>query len=97
MSQIGSGASEGPSHMSFDIIDAHSVKYYILARVHVSRHDETMSTVQFVLLDDTVLVARQCHRSNTSESNKLVAYRCWPLNEMLASVLDMKDTAGVYF
>lgn len=50
-----------------------------------------ISTVRFVLLDDAVLVARKRRRRNASESDKLVADRCWPLNEML--VLDTKDTA----
>ena len=53
-----------------------------------------MSTVRFVLLDDAVLVARKRRRRNASESDKLVADRCWPLNEML--VLDTKDTASAY-
>jgi hypothetical protein len=53
-----------------------------------------MSTVRFVLLDDAVLVARKRRRRNASESDKLVADRCWPLNEML--VLDTKDTASPY-
>jgi len=53
-----------------------------------------MSAVRFVLLDDAVLVARKRRRRNASESDKLVADRCWPLNEML--VLDTKDTAGAY-
>ncbi|KAI0299949.1 hypothetical protein BC826DRAFT_994353 [Russula brevipes] len=50
-----------------------------------------MSAVRFVLLDDAVLVARKRRRRNASESDKFVADRCWPLNEML--VLDTKDTA----
>ncbi|KAH8982243.1 Cullin repeat-like-containing domain protein [Lactarius hatsudake] len=50
-----------------------------------------ISAVRFVLLDDAVLVARRRRRRNASESDKLVADRCWPLNEML--VLDTKDTA----
>jgi exocyst complex component 8 len=54
-----------------------------------------MSTVRFVLVDDAVLVARKRRRRNASESDKLVADRCWPLNEML--VLDTKDTASPYF
>ena len=54
-----------------------------------------MSTVRFVLLDDAVLVARKRRRRNASESDKLVADRCWPLNEML--ILDTKDTASPYF
>lgn len=48
-------------------------------------------SVRFVLLDDAVLVARKRRRRNNVESDKLVAERCWPLNEML--VLDTKDTA----
>ena len=52
-----------------------------------------MSAVRFVLLDDAVLVARRRRRRNASESDKLVADRCWPLNEML--VLDTKDTASM--
>ncbi|KAH9958939.1 hypothetical protein BC827DRAFT_1135523 [Russula dissimulans] len=52
---------------------------------------KAISAVRFVLLDDAVLVARKRRRRNASESDKLVADRCWPLNEML--VLDTKDTA----
>ena len=48
-------------------------------------------SVRFVILDDAVLVARKRKRRNASESDKLVADRCWPLNEML--VLDTKDSA----
>ncbi|GBE77202.1 Exocyst complex component EXO84 [Sparassis crispa] len=48
-------------------------------------------TTRFVVLDDAVLVARRRRRRNNAESDKLVAERCWPLNEML--VLDTKDTA----
>lgn len=46
--------------------------------------------VRFVLIDDAVLVARRRRRRNNGESDKLIAERCWPLNEML--VLDTKDT-----
>jgi hypothetical protein len=53
-----------------------------------------ISAVRFVLLDDAVLVARKRRRRNASESDKLVADRCWPLNEML--ILDTKDTASAY-
>ena len=53
-----------------------------------------MTAVRFVLLDDAVLVARRRRRRNASESDKLVAERCWSLNEML--VLDTKDTASAY-
>jgi hypothetical protein len=52
------------------------------------------SAVRFVLLDDAVLVARKRRRRNASESDKLVADRCWPLNEML--ILDTKDSASTY-
>lgn len=48
-------------------------------------------SVRFVLLDDAVLVARRRRRRNNSETDKLIAERCWPLNDML--VLDTKDTA----
>ena len=54
-----------------------------------------MSAVRFVLLDDAVLVARRRRRRNASESDKLIADRCWPLNEML--VLDTKDTACMLY
>ena len=50
-----------------------------------------MSAVCFVLLDDAVLVARRRHHRNAFESDKLIADRCWSLNELL--VLDTKDTA----
>jgi exocyst complex component 8 len=53
-----------------------------------------ISAVRFVLLDDAVLVARRRRHRNASERDKLVADRCWPLNEML--VLDTKDTASTY-
>ncbi|KAH9923140.1 uncharacterized protein BXZ73DRAFT_91470 [Epithele typhae] len=50
-------------------------------------------SVRFVLLDDAVLVARKRKRRNNAESDKLVAEKCWPLNEML--VLDTKDTPNM--
>ena len=50
--------------------------------------------VRFVLLDDAVLVARKRKRRNNAENDKLVAEKCWPLNEML--VLDTKDTPSKY-
>ncbi|EKM61512.1 uncharacterized protein PHACADRAFT_135232 [Phanerochaete carnosa HHB-10118-sp] len=50
-------------------------------------------SVHFVLLDDAVLVARRRRRRNNGESDKLIAERCWPLNEML--VLDTKDTQSM--
>jgi len=59
---------------------------------------KVISMVRFVILDDAVLVARRRRggaptpgSSNAAETaGKLVAERCWPLNEML--VLDTKDT-----
>ena len=55
--------------------------------------------VKFVILDDAVLVAKRRRRNagpgdggSTVNEGKLVAERCWPLNEML--VLDTKDSAG---
>ncbi|KAF9792511.1 hypothetical protein BJ322DRAFT_1116121 [Thelephora terrestris] len=49
--------------------------------------------VKFVVLDDAVLVARRRRRRNNTESEKLVAERCWMLGEML--VLDSKDSASM--
>jgi hypothetical protein len=52
--------------------------------------------VKFVVLDDAVLVARRRRRTggggegSGANEGKLVAERCWPLNEML--VLDTKDS-----
>lgn len=51
--------------------------------------------VRFVLLDDSVLVARRRRRRHNAESEKLIAERCWPLQEML--VLDTKDTPCTYY
>lgn len=48
--------------------------------------------VHFVLLDDLLLVAKRRKR-RTGEGGKLVAEKCWPINEI--SLLDMKDTQGV--
>ncbi|KAJ7070704.1 nuclear mRNA splicing protein [Mycena amicta] len=55
---------------------------------------------KFVVLDDAVLVARRRRRAGASEGRggnasdgKLVAERCWPLNEML--VLDTKDSPSM--
>ena len=56
--------------------------------------------VKFVVLDDAVLVAKRRRRNagagdvsgSTVNEGKLVAERCWPLNEML--VLDTKDSAS---
>ncbi len=50
--------------------------------------------VRFVLLDDAVLVARKRKRRNNGENDKLVAERCWQLNDMM--VLDTKDSASLH-
>lgn len=65
---------------------------------------KVIGKVKFVLLDDAVLVARRRRRnagatsgeggSSTVNEGKLVAERCWPLNEML--VLDTKDSPSEY-
>ncbi|KAJ7361385.1 nuclear mRNA splicing protein [Mycena albidolilacea] len=55
--------------------------------------------VKFVVLDDAVLVARRRRRTggggegSGANEGKLVAERCWPLNEML--VLDTKDSPSM--
>jgi hypothetical protein len=54
-----------------------------------------VNIIRFIILDDAVLVARKRRRRNANESDKLVAERCWSLNEML--VLDTKDSTGAFF
>ncbi|KAI6031302.1 Cullin repeat-like-containing domain protein [Pisolithus microcarpus] len=62
---------------------------------------KVVNMVRFVILDDAVLVARRRGGGAVAASGigggetagKLVAERCWPLNEML--VLDTKDTANM--
>ncbi|KAF8913204.1 hypothetical protein CPB84DRAFT_1760651 [Gymnopilus junonius] len=57
--------------------------------------------VKFVILDDAVLVAKRRRRNagggdgngSTVNEGKLVAEKCWPLNEML--VLDTKDSPSM--
>ncbi|KZV86381.1 hypothetical protein EXIGLDRAFT_681055 [Exidia glandulosa HHB12029] len=53
--------------------------------------------VHFVLLDDALLVARKRKQrgggSSKSEGGKLVAEKCWSLNEIV--VVDVKDTADL--
>lgn len=60
---------------------------------------KVVGRVKFVVLDDLVLVARRRRRTagqgaekrgGSVGEGKLVAERCWPLNEML--VLDTKDS-----
>lgn len=63
---------------------------------------KVVSVVRFVVLDDVVLVARRRRGGGAAATTgtaaageaggKLLAERCWPLNEML--VLDTKDTAS---
>ncbi|TFK68248.1 hypothetical protein BDN72DRAFT_769553 [Pluteus cervinus] len=63
---------------------------------------KVMGRVKFVVLDDSVLVARRRRRVAAGEGKsgkgnanegKLVAERCWSLNEML--VLDTKDSPNM--
>lgn len=49
-------------------------------------------TVHWVLLDDSVLIAKQRRRRN-GERGGLVAERCWNLSEVV--IVDVKDTAGM--
>lgn len=60
--------------------------------------------VKFVILDDAVLVAKRRRRAanagadgggSTVNEGKLVAEKCWLLNEML--VLDTKDSPSEFF
>ncbi|TFK42011.1 hypothetical protein BDQ12DRAFT_645406 [Crucibulum laeve] len=59
---------------------------------------KVVGKVKFVILDDALLVAKRRRRNmgggetsgSTVNEGKLVAERCWPLNEML--VLDTKDS-----
>lgn len=69
----------------------------------VEIHDtyKVMGKVKFVVLDDMVLVAKRRRRHGESgrgrgegaNEGKLVADKCWPLNEML--VLDTKDSPSM--
>jgi hypothetical protein len=62
---------------------------------------KAVGRVKFVILDDAVLVARRRRRAAANEGvrggsvseGKLVAERCWPLQEML--VLDTKDSPSM--
>lgn len=59
---------------------------------------KVVGKVKFVILDDAVLVARRRRRNATaadssSNEGKLVAEKCWPLNDML--VLDTKDSPSL--
>lgn len=48
--------------------------------------------VHFVLLDDSLLIAKR-RKKRTGEGGKLVAERCWSLNDI--NVVDVKDSSGV--
>ncbi|KAF7798512.1 hypothetical protein EIP86_009733 [Pleurotus ostreatoroseus] len=50
-------------------------------------------SVRFVVLDDAVLVARRRKRRNNTESDKLIAERCYALGDV--AVLDTKDNASL--
>ncbi|KAF8590795.1 hypothetical protein K439DRAFT_1329052 [Ramaria rubella] len=50
--------------------------------------------VHFVLLDDALLVAQR-RRKRTGGSGRLVAERCWMLNDIVMQ--DIKDSVGQYF
>lgn len=52
------------------------------------------NSVKFILLDDSVLVARKRAR-RTADRPNIVADKCWPLNDIM--VLDTKDTASASF
>lgn len=60
---------------------------------------KVVGKVKFVILDDAVLVARRRRRNagggdgSTVNEGKLVAEKCWPLNDML--VLDTKDSPSM--
>lgn len=61
---------------------------------------KAVGRVKFVILDDAVLVARRRRRAAANDGGnandgKLVAERCWPLQEML--VLDTKDSPSAFF
>ena len=49
--------------------------------------------VQMFLLTDCLLVANK-RKQGMSMRVKLVADKCWPLNEI--TIIDMKDTSGMY-
>lgn len=52
------------------------------------------NSVKFILLDDSVLVARKRAR-RTADRPNIVTDKCWPLNDIM--VLDTKDTASASF
>ncbi|KAL4070455.1 hypothetical protein J3A83DRAFT_3205650 [Scleroderma citrinum] len=93
-SQISGSAKFAPATPGRHVIAEMDGVYELNAATYKVR-----SMVRFVILDDAVLVAKRrgggaATGSNLGESGvKLVAERCWPLNEML--VLDTKDTASM--
>lgn len=48
--------------------------------------------VHFVLLDDSLLIAKR-RKKRTGEGGKLVAEKCWSLNDI--NVIDVKDSSGM--
>lgn len=95
-SQISGSAKFAPATPGRHVIAEMDGVYELNAATY-----KVVSIVRFVILDDAVLVAKRrgggatATGSSSGESGgKLVAERCWPLNEML--VLDTKDTASKY-
>lgn len=94
-SQISGSAKFAPASPGRHVIAEMDGVYELNAATY-----KVVSIVRFVILDDAVLVAKRrgggatATGSSSGESGgKLVADRCWPLNEML--VLDTKDTVSM--
>ncbi|KAI6133654.1 hypothetical protein EV401DRAFT_1912524 [Pisolithus croceorrhizus] len=95
-SQISGSAKFAPATPGRHVISEMDGVYELNAATY-----KVVNIVRFVILDDAVLVARRRGGGAVAASGigggetagKLVAERCWPLNEML--VLDTKDTANM--
>ncbi|KAI5991344.1 hypothetical protein EDC04DRAFT_2812211 [Pisolithus marmoratus] len=94
--QISGSAKLAPATPGRHIISEMDGVYELNAATY-----KVVNIVRFVVLDDAVLVARRrgggaaaaSGMGGSETAGKLVAGRCWPLNEML--VLDTKDTASM--